>query len=217
MNNNMDCMPVSQFEISHGRTRMLSDSGNIIEANYVQDGVVLSWKDSPTYLPGEVMPNGYIVIESMQEHVATPESPHEHVLGMKVKGNSSEYATWQINPRNPGGETYWGNYFSNLIDASKDYAIRCGKERSKEQKNDFIESMIDIAINAGYMIANKQIEINDSRELVSTIIALAEKYEHEDHAFNDYINEIDEFAGKELKQRYGVQDRIKHKGIQQER
>lgn len=77
------------------------------------------------------------------------------------------------------------------------------------------ETTIDIALMAGYMISRSEIEIDDSRELVSNISEWAEEFElvtmeesarsNPDEADTwDYLIAVDEFAERKLLERYGV-------------
>lgn len=72
------------------------------------------------------------------------------------------------------------------------------------------ETMIDIAYNGGHMAARGQIAIEDSREFVSTVRALAGEFEKTidpDDPEVNYIFAIDAFAEKKLTERYGSENR----------
>jgi hypothetical protein len=71
-----------------------------------------------------------------------------------------------------------------------------------------METVADIAMTAGYMLANGEIRIEDSRELVRQIIKWAENFEvlHLDNEWNEitYIEAVDEYAEALLLEHYGV-------------
>lgn len=73
------------------------------------------------------------------------------------------------------------------------------------------ENIVNIALNAGALQASGEIYANDSFELTAKIIELAEKFESEFGQAvvetGDYIEIIDNFAEKELKAVYGVEDK----------
>lgn len=68
------------------------------------------------------------------------------------------------------------------------------------------ETVIDISINAGALIAKKRIRITDSRELVAMIGMWATEF---DERFkvgkfgDDYIDAVDRFAAEKLTKAYG--------------
>jgi hypothetical protein len=70
------------------------------------------------------------------------------------------------------------------------------------------ETVADIALTAGYMLAVGQISCGDSRELVSNIIAWAEEFirdhERNDWDSEDYIEKVDEFAVQKLAENYAT-------------
>jgi hypothetical protein len=72
----------------------------------------------------------------------------------------------------------------------------------------FKETVADIALTAGYMLALGQISCGDSRELVSNIIIWAEEFirdhEKKDWDSEDYIEKVDEFAVQKLEEAYGT-------------
>jgi hypothetical protein len=76
-------------------------------------------------------------------------------------------------------------------------------ERSDAQTDLITETYIDIAINAGYLLAKGEISAADSRELVSTIKTLAQVFEQSGYDPDDYIGQVDEFAKKRLLENYG--------------
>lgn len=70
------------------------------------------------------------------------------------------------------------------------------------------EAEVDIAMNAGYMIASRQIDVGDSRELVSNIVEWAKEFVRLDPLTEwpekNYMEAIDQFATKKLLGAYGV-------------
>jgi hypothetical protein len=76
-------------------------------------------------------------------------------------------------------------------------------ERSDAQYDLIAETAIDIALNAGYMLAKGEISVADSRELVNTINTLARVFEQSDYIHDDYIGQVDVFAKKRLLENYG--------------
>lgn len=66
-----------------------------------------------------------------------------------------------------------------------------------------MEAAIDIALNAGNLIATKKINVEDSRELVATIQQWAQEFEQTGYGNEDYLTEIDAFADTALRERYG--------------
>lgn len=90
--------------------------------------------------------------------------------------------------------------------------VRKGKNEMKtsEINQDYLEVLVDIALNAGNMIAKDQIHIVDSRSVPETVKTLAdnftEKYKGEDWIETDYIQTIDAFADEELKKAYPLTD-----------
>lgn len=65
------------------------------------------------------------------------------------------------------------------------------------------ETGIDIALNAGYMLAKGEISVSDSRELVSFIKTIARVFEQSGYDPNDYIGQVDSFAKNRLTEKYG--------------
>lgn len=69
------------------------------------------------------------------------------------------------------------------------------------------ETVADIALMAGCMIAKGEIEVGDSRELVSNILVWAEEFmvfhEKTDWDTEDYISCVDRFSEEKLKAAYG--------------
>jgi len=84
-----------------------------------------------------------------------------------------------------------------------------------ENKKD-LETIIDVAVNIGYLIATKSIEIEDSRNLIDFVIEITESFEEKfkdfdwndqpvepaDNSFKDYVIEVDKFSEEELLKRY---------------
>lgn len=70
------------------------------------------------------------------------------------------------------------------------------------------ETVADIAVNAGNMLAREEITISDSRELISDVIAWAEEFEVDffPNTHMDYISAVDVFAIQKLKEKYGVSE-----------
>lgn len=70
------------------------------------------------------------------------------------------------------------------------------------------ETVADIALMAGCMIADGEIEVGDSRELVGNILAWAEEFmmmhEKTDWDTEDYISCVDLFSEEKLKAAYGA-------------
>lgn len=76
-----------------------------------------------------------------------------------------------------------------------------------DNKNDLLaETMIDIAYNAGCMVARGQIAVEDSREFVSTVRELAGEFEKAFDLDGDYIAAVDTFAEEKLLQLYGPEN-----------
>jgi len=72
-------------------------------------------------------------------------------------------------------------------------------------RKELAETMIDIALNAGYMIAQNEIAVSDSRELISNIQVWAEEFVREGldgSRIDDYIGAVDEFAARMLLSTY---------------
>lgn len=80
-------------------------------------------------------------------------------------------------------------------------------ERSDARYDLITETGIDIALNAGYMLAKGEISAADSRELVNTIKTLARTFEQSGYDHDDYIGQVDEFAKKRLLEKYGSADK----------
>lgn len=85
-------------------------------------------------------------------------------------------------------------------------------EKHWENRKDW-EVIIDVAVTAGCLIANKKIEVEDSRDLVDAVIEIAESFEakFKDFDWNDqsaagsfksYVVEVDRFSENELLERY---------------
>ena len=76
-------------------------------------------------------------------------------------------------------------------------------------KYDLIEeAAIDIALNAGYMMAKGEISVTDSRELVGFIKAAARTFELIGYDTEDYIGQVDMFAKDRLTKRFGASPAI---------
>lgn len=82
-------------------------------------------------------------------------------------------------------------------------------ERSNAQYDLIAETGIDIALNAGYMLAKGEISVADSRELVNTIKTLARVFEQSGYDHDDYIGQVDDYAKKRLLENYGSPDNEK--------
>jgi hypothetical protein len=70
------------------------------------------------------------------------------------------------------------------------------------------EAEVDIALNAGYMIASSQIDVSDSRELISNIVEWAKEFvqlDPQEWPADDYMEAIDQFAAQKLLDAYGVE------------
>jgi len=68
------------------------------------------------------------------------------------------------------------------------------------------EAACDIALNAGYMIASKGIDVEDSRELIANIMEWAREFIALDRNVwpaEDYIEAIDKYAARKLAEAYG--------------
>ena len=73
-----------------------------------------------------------------------------------------------------------------------------------QEQHDLIEeTAIDIALNAGYMMAKGEISVTDSRELVNFIKTIARTFEQSGYDPDDYIGQVDEFARKRLTEAAG--------------
>jgi hypothetical protein len=69
--------------------------------------------------PGTVLPNGAIVIA-----VSCREADRYIILALRPGWHASDnYVTWKAN-RPGNGETYWGNYFDNIVEAVEDFLNR---------------------------------------------------------------------------------------------
>lgn len=66
-----------------------------------------------------------------------------------------------------------------------------------------VEAAIDIALMAGALIAADCIEVEDSRELVRFIAQQTGEFERSGYDTEDYIGEVDRFAMRVLKEKYG--------------
>lgn len=68
------------------------------------------------------------------------------------------------------------------------------------------EAEVDISLNAGYMIASKEIDVGDSRELITNILVWSEEFIQLDRLTEwpaeDYIEAIDQFARQKLLETY---------------
>lgn len=75
-------------------------------------------------------------------------------------------------------------------------------------QSDLQEAEADIALNAGYMIATREIDVSDSRELITNIVEWAKEFiqlDPQEWPAEDYMEAIDQFAMKKLSDAYGVQ------------
>jgi hypothetical protein len=70
------------------------------------------------------------------------------------------------------------------------------------------ETVADIALMAGYMLAKGKIQFDDSRQLISDILDWAEEFmllhEKSDWDTDDYITSVDRFSINKLKKTYGM-------------
>lgn len=71
------------------------------------------------------------------------------------------------------------------------------------------ETVADIALMAGYMLANKwEIQFDYSRQLISDILDWAEEFmllhEKSDWDTEDYITSVDRFSINKLRKTYGM-------------
>lgn len=91
-------------------------------------------------------------------------------------------------------------------------------EKHLEIRKD-LEVIIDVAVNAGLLISNGKIEVDDSRNLIDGIIEIAEDFEDKfkdfdwndqpaDESFKSYIIEVDEFSTNELIRKYGSEKEL---------
>ena len=69
------------------------------------------------------------------------------------------------------------------------------------------EVELDIAMNAGVLIAQERIDVRDSRELIHTVIPkivdkFLQVFEEKNH---NYLESIDDFCLDELKERYYIE------------
>jgi hypothetical protein len=64
---------------------------------------------------GDKLKNGAVVIDCANEVV---------IAAVRPGDRCPEFATWAIHYET--GETYWGHYFGNIVDATKDFAKRAG-------------------------------------------------------------------------------------------
>ena len=67
-----------------------------------------------------------------------------------------------------------------------------------------IETLIDISIIAGNLLAVGVIKVDDSRQLVEFIKQLSNQFEQMTYDHDDYMTIIDEFAVQKLNERYGT-------------
>lgn len=67
-----------------------------------------------------------------------------------------------------------------------------------------VETAIDIALNAGRLIAESKIAVSDSRELVQNIKTMARTFEQSGYDRDDYIGAVDAFSEEQLMQNYGI-------------
>lgn len=74
--------------------------------------------------------------------------------------------------------------------------------------NSMIENIINISLNAGYMLANKQIDIGNNKEFCNDIQKLASKFEEKYNKKNDYFDSIDEFSETEFLKLYKVDTEV---------
>lgn len=76
-----------------------------------------------------------------------------------------------------------------------------------------LEVIIDVAVTAGCLIANKRIEVEDSRDLIDSVIEIAESFEEKfkdfdwndqpaDDTFKSYVIEVDQFSEEKLLKRF---------------
>ena len=91
-------------------------------------------------------------------------------------------------------------------------------EKHWENRKD-LEVIIDVAVTAGYLIAEKAIEVDDSRNLIDAVIEIAESFESKfkdfdwneqpaEDSFKSYIIEVDEFSENELLKRYRKEEEL---------
>jgi hypothetical protein len=75
-------------------------------------------------------------------------------------------------------------------------------------KTELQEAQADIALNAGYLIATKQIDVSDSRELIDDIVKwpgiFVKLDPHTEWIATDYLEAIDLFAIEMLLETYGI-------------
>ncbi|MEF3309393.1 hypothetical protein PV433_10815 [Paenibacillus sp. GYB004] len=69
-------------------------------------------------------------------------------------------------------------------------------------RDTILETVIDIALNAGCLIETGEIEVDDSRLLVQRIQQWATEFVAKKPQTEDYIGDVDRFAYKVLKSTY---------------
>lgn len=98
------------------------------------------------------------------------------------------------------------------IEHALSYQITCAPDENgilheiKVNDDSFKEAIIDISLCAGYLLSNKKISVDDSRELINYIRSLALKFEILHGEQDDYLTLVEDFAIKELTNTYGVDD-----------
>ncbi len=97
--------------------------------------------------------------------------------------------------------------YDNMFDRKCLKPLVATTERLLKLRKHLQEAQADIALNAGYMLANREIDISDSRELISNVIAWADEFVSLDSLTQwkaeDYMEAIDEFAKEKLIEHYG--------------
>lgn len=88
-------------------------------------------------------------------------------------------------------------YKLNLDDMWKIKAIEPGEYL-------FAETIADIALEAGYLMAYGDIEVDDSRNLINDIYKWAHEFECSDYDSDNYMEELENFASNKLMEKYGV-------------
>lgn len=112
---------------------------------------------------------------------------YDEVAGEVVKGNSVKHICENLSRISP-------DWFKDTSIA-EDYNRMCS------------ETIADIAMTAGFMLAKKEIQIDDSREFVNQVVKWAEDFNliYLNNEWEDvsYIEAVDEFSKGLLLERYG--------------
>lgn len=80
-------------------------------------------------------------------------------------------------------------------------------DAEKHKRELLLETSMDIAMTAGYLIAMEEIDVADSRELIMDMAVWAgefeEWYAQQDQDSGEYLDAIDDYAEQKLRGKYG--------------